>query len=69
MKVVAKHWVNYNGSWYKGGDEFEVDDFESIKEHADKKAPAEYVSDVFPPDEDVVAEAPKRRGRKPKTEE
>ena len=24
MKVKASHWVNYNGTWYKHGDVFEV---------------------------------------------
>lgn len=59
MKVKAKHWLNYNGVWYKGGEEFEVEDIEQVKDYVD---PVEFVSDVFPPDE-VPNEAPKRRGR------
>ena len=53
MKVIAKHWLNYNGVWHKGGEEFEVDDFETVKEYADL---AEETSEIFPPE-------PKRRGR------
>lgn len=65
MKVVAKHWLNYNGVWYKGGDEFEVDDFETVKEYADMKRDS-FVSEVFPPEKEST-EQPKR-GRKKKTE-
>lgn len=57
MKVVAKHWLNYNGVWHKGGEEFEVENFDEVKEYADAK---EFVSDVFPPEDKPVE---KRRGR------
>lgn len=33
MKVRAKCWVNYDGEWHKGGDEFEVSDIEEVKEY------------------------------------
>lgn len=68
MKVIAKHWVNYNGVWHKSGDEFEVNDFEAVKDFA-VKGPQEaaqreeYVSEVFPP-----VEQPKRRGRPKKAQ-
>lgn len=61
MKAIAKHWLNYNGVWHAGGEEFEVENFEDVKEYADMKTD-EFVSDVFPP------ETPKR-GRKKKTDE
>ena len=72
MKVTAKHWLNYNGVWYKGGDTFEADDFDEIKEHAEKVEEAveetveetQYVSEIFPP-----VEQPKRRGRPKKSED
>ena len=56
MKVRAKHWVNYNGTWYKGGDEFEADNFNDVKEFASMVEAPEFVSEVFPPDE-----TPKRK--------
>lgn len=67
MKVKAKHWINYNGAWHKAGETFEVEDFEEVKDHADKvvEEPEQYVSEIFPP----VEEQPKRRGRPKKTEE
>lgn len=66
MKAVAKHWLNYNGVWYKGGDEFDVDDFEAVREHADMKKDG-FVSEVFPPNAEQP-EQPRTRGRKKKTE-
>ena len=64
MKVVAKHWLNYNGVWYKGGDEFDVDDFDAVREHADMKKDG-FVSEVFPPDTESTKQP--NRGRKKKT--
>lgn len=66
MRVKAKHWLNYNGVWHKGGDIFEADDFDEIKEHVEKVDTEEtqYVSEIFPP-----VEQPKRRGRPKKTED
>lgn len=68
MKVKAKHWLNYNGVWHKGGDIFEANDFEAIKEHVEKVEETveetQYVSEIFPPEEQ-----PKRRGRPKKTED
>ena len=59
MKVIARHWLNYNGVWHKAGEEFEVDDFEAVKEYVDvrpRTGGEEFVSEVFPPE-------PKKRGR------
>lgn len=68
MRVKAKHWLNYNGVWHKGGDTFETNDFEAIKEHVEKVEETveetQYVSEIFPPDEQ-----PKRRGRPKKSED
>lgn len=68
MKVTAKCWLNYNGVWYKGGDTFEADDFDEIKEHVEKVEETveetQYVSEIFPPNEQ-----PKRRGRSKKSED
>ena len=60
MKVKAKHWLNYNGVWHKGGETFEVDNVDEVKDYV--VADSEYVSEIFPPDKDE-AEQPKRRGR------
>ena len=71
MKVKAKHWLNYNGVWHRAGETFEVEDFDTVKDHAEKVGEAkeevkeQYVSEIFPP----VEEQPKRRGRPKKTEE
>lgn len=72
MKVRAKHWINYNGTWHKGGEEFEIDDseildgvefVEAAQEEQQAATPVEpepeFQSEIFPPEE----EAPKRRGR------
>ena len=66
MRVKAKHWLNYNGVWHKGGDTFEADNFDEIKEHVEKVDTEEtqYVSEIFPP-----VEQPKRRGRPKKSED
>lgn len=67
MKVTAKCWLNYNGVWHKGGESFDVDNIEEIKDYVTVNS--EYVSEIFPPDEPVV-EPPKRsRGRPKKTED
>lgn len=58
MKVIAKCWLNHNGVWHRGGEEFEVEDFEAVKDFAE---PTEEVSEIFPPE-------PKRRGRPKKTD-
>lgn len=60
MKVIAKHWLNYNGVWHKGGEAFEVEDFEQVREFAEPVKEV-FVSEVFPPE-------PKRRGRPKKTD-
>lgn len=66
MKVTAKCWLNYNGVWHKGGESFDVDNIEEIKDYVTVNS--EYVSEIFPSDEPVV-EPPKRRGRPKKTED
>lgn len=77
MKVRAKHWINYNGAWHKGGDEFEIDDAEIIEgvelieaaqdEQSVEPVEAEpkFQSEIFPPEE----KAPKKRGRPRKNPE
>lgn len=68
MKVIARHWVNYNGTWYKGGEEFDADDFETVKAFAEKKEPDGFVSDVFPPEVNP-AETKRKAGRPRKSQE
>ena len=58
MKVRARHWLNYNGTWHRAGDEFEVDDIEEVKEYVDPLVDFPVVH--------VPAEKPKR-GRPKKT--
>ena len=62
MKVKAKHWLNYNGVWHKGGDEFEIPDgdLEQVAEYVEA---GEYVSAIFPPEE------PKKRVGRPRKKE
>lgn len=78
MKVSAKCRINFNGTWHKAGDEFEVSDSE-YKELSDivevkeaepvKELPVEdFVSDIFTPTAEPV-EAPRKRTRKKKTTE
>ena len=62
MKVKAKHWLNYNGVWHKGGDEFEIPD-EDFKEISEYVKVGEYVSAIFPPEE------PKKRVGRPRNKE
>lgn len=64
MKVIAKHNLNHNGVWHKGGEEFDTEDYAEIKAYV-TPVQKNFVSEVFPPDEEV----PKRRGRPKKTEE
>lgn len=68
MKVIAKHWINYNGVWHRHGEIFDVEDFDTVRGHVEKvdeaKEEATYVSEIFPPEEQ-----PKRRGRPKKTED
>ena len=61
MKVRARHWLNYNGTWYKGGDEFDVDDIEEVKAYVDPLVdmPVVHVSDM---------KTTPKRGRPKKTE-
>lgn len=72
MKLKAKHWVNYQGTWYKAGDVFKIFDGEAeemknfgeiIEEDEPKQAEDE------PEPEEAGQEEPVRRGRKRKLEE
>jgi hypothetical protein len=60
MRVVAKCWVNYDGVWHKGGEEFDVKDFAEVKDYADPAEPSE----DFP----KVRLTEKKRGRPRKAE-
>ena len=31
MKVKAKHWVNYNGTWHQVGEVFAIDDADAAE--------------------------------------
>ena len=70
ITVRAKHWLNYNGTWYKGGETFEIDpnDKDAVAQYV--TVIGEFVSDVFPPEEpkaEQPAPTPKRRGRPKKS--
>ena len=67
MKVIAKHWLNYSGVWHKGGEIFDADDYEAVKDYVTPVREG-FVSEVFPPDEEKPAETPRRRGRPRKTD-
>ena len=69
ISVRAKHWLNYNGTWHKGGDIFEInpDDKDAVAEYV--TVIGEFVSDVFPPEKPKEEKpAPKKRGRPKKSE-
>ena len=58
MKVRAKCWINYNGVWHKGGEEFEVADIEEVKD---------YVIPLFDTPQVRLTDAAPKRGRPRKT--
>ena len=58
MRVQAKHWLNYKGVWHMGGEEFEVDDIEEVKD---------YVIPLFDSPKILVADMKPKRGRPRKT--
>lgn len=31
MKVKAKHWINYNGTWHQAGEVFAIDDADAAE--------------------------------------
>lgn len=64
VKVRAKCNVKYGNAWHMGGEEFEVEDFNDVREYADMLAdnPVVRVSDM------TDGEKPKR-GRPKKTGE
>lgn len=57
VKVRAKHNVNIDGVWHMGGEIFETDHIEDIREHVDEVG---FVSAVFPPE---TQELPKKQTR------
>lgn len=76
MKVSAKCNINFNGTWYKAGQEFEVSDseYKEIAQNVEvtqetpvNDVPDEsFVSEIFAPEEPV--KEPRKRVRKKKTE-
>ena len=65
MKVKAKHWLKYNGVWYRGGDEFEIPttDAEALDGMVEIAETPVHVEPVEPEEDQ-----PKRRGRPKKSE-
>lgn len=64
MKVKAKHWVNYNGTWHMAGDVFTIDDADAAEmrqyaEMMDEQPVAEDAADHSEP-------VRRMRTRKPK---
>lgn len=72
MKATAKHWVKYEGVWYRKGDVFDVpkQDAERMEEFCDiEQNEPDSTHDVAANGAGPEAEeAPKRRGRPRKTE-
>ena len=61
MKVKAKHWLKYNGTWYQGGDEFEI----SAADAGDLEEMVEIAETPVHTEPAAESEAqPKRRGRR-----
>ena len=77
MRVRAKCWINHNGTWHKGGEEFEIEDTEILDgveivkaEIAVESAPVEVGAEPTQDGEfkseifpPLDEEAPKKRGR------
>lgn len=60
MKVIAKYWVNHNGTWHRPGEEYEVGAPEPTG------APLQPPATLEPAQEEAQ---PVKRTRKRKTEE
>jgi len=69
MIVTAKNWLNYNGTWHKCGERFEIkdSDFESVADYVE--GDKEGVSNIFPPDVEQPKPEQPKRGRRKKTVE
>lgn len=65
MKVKAKHWLNYNGIWHMGGEEFEIPTTDADV-LGDMVEIAETPVQIEP--EASAEEQPKRRGRQKRAE-
>lgn len=63
MRVTAKVQINHNGVWHKAGESFEINEAELAA--IEDVVTTEYVSEVFPPEQ----EEPQKRVRRRKTEE
>ena len=68
MKVRAKHWVKYDGSWYRPGQEFDISITEVDQMSADVDVAEPLDRDAEPDTAEVPAleEKPSRRGGRPK---
>lgn len=69
MKVKAKNWLKHNGTWYRGGDVFEiatveVDELQKMIEMAETPVLTAEPEEAV----EIPEDQPKRRGRKPKAE-
>lgn len=73
MRVRAKHWLNHNGTWYRGGEVFEIPttEAEMLKEHIEiAETPLFFAAEEESENRTAVeSEAPKKRGRPKKTAE
>ena len=78
MKIKAKQWVNYQGVWYKAGDEFRIfkGDADEMKKYGEVIKEAEDKAEEKPEEvqeehaqEEPVQETTARRGRRRKIEE
>lgn len=65
MRVKAKYWLKYDGTWYRGGDEFEI-----ALTDADMLGDAIEIAETPVSGEGTVKTVePVKRGRKKKVEE
>jgi len=70
MKVRAKHWLKYDGVWHKGGETFEIPTTDAKElEGMIEIAETPVLEPELKVEAEETAEAPKKRGRKPKTGE
>ena len=70
MKAIAKHWVNYNGTWHPAGEAFDIEsaDAEQMKEYA-QILPEEAEPDEPAQSAPAADEPAAKRGRKRKNEQ
>lgn len=66
MKVKAKHWVNYNGTWHQAGEVFAIDDADAAEMQQYAEAADEQPAAEIDPTTEHTEPVRRTRTRKPK---